>query len=116
MDRFQRGSVGHSISAHIERLLRKGGNLGGTRQQEAPLVDVGHPPGQWQLRHDGQRRRGDTCATDLCLRLPEADKMIAVEMFAGKKTNLSFTAAFNIIAREELETLHRCTYGGHGRC
>ena len=53
---------------------------------------------------------------DLCLRLPEADKMIAIEMFAAKKTNLSFTAAFNIVARKELEILHHCTCGGHGRC
>ena len=65
------GYVRHSLSACVERLLREGGNPGRTRRKETPLVDAGHPPGLWQLLHDGQRRRGDNGAMDLCLRLLE---------------------------------------------
>ena len=61
----------------------------------------------------------------------EADKMIGVEMLAGKTADPSFTAAFNMItpyeksqlgshpqcvAHQRLETIHRCAAGGYGRC
>ena len=57
----------------------------------------------------------------------EADKMIGVEMLAGKTADPSFTTAFNMITPQEtnanlaqvhsgLEAIHRCAGACHSRC